>query len=113
MPWDVTEAILISTFKQFGPVRVEWPAKAPSAQPKGYAYIIFESEKQVLNCIIEFNPMFIYYIYSYSVYNTYINGVFLRSGQCYPVALMILPMAKDGTTKLYQSVQNLKMYVKQ
>ncbi|KAL0122001.1 hypothetical protein PUN28_007060 [Cardiocondyla obscurior] len=47
VPWDVTEAILISTFKQFGPVRVEWPAKAPSAQPKGYAYIIFESEKQV------------------------------------------------------------------
>lgn len=47
VPWDVTEAILISTFKQFGPVRVEWPTKAPSAQPKGYAYIIFESEKQV------------------------------------------------------------------
>ncbi|XP_018358755.1 PREDICTED: cytoplasmic polyadenylation element-binding protein 1 isoform X2 [Trachymyrmex cornetzi] len=47
VPWDVTEAILISTFKQFGPVRVEWPVKAPSAQPKGYAYIILESEKQV------------------------------------------------------------------
>lgn len=55
VPWDVTEAILISTFKQFGPVRVEWPAKAPSAQPKGYAYIIFESEKQVCALISQHN----------------------------------------------------------
>ncbi|XP_050574079.1 cytoplasmic polyadenylation element-binding protein 1 isoform X1 [Bombus affinis] len=48
VPWDITESLLIATFKQFGPIRVEWPGKDQSAtQPKGYVYIIFESEKQV------------------------------------------------------------------
>ncbi|XP_015114055.1 cytoplasmic polyadenylation element-binding protein 1 isoform X2 [Diachasma alloeum] len=48
LQWDITEALLIHTFKQFGPIKVEWPGKEQStAQPKGYAYIIFESEKQV------------------------------------------------------------------
>lgn len=51
VPWDITESLLISTFKQFGQIRVEWPGKEPSAtQPKGYVYIIFESEKQVRGC---------------------------------------------------------------
>uniref|UniRef100_A0A1B6D0H7 RRM domain-containing protein n=1 Tax=Clastoptera arizonana TaxID=38151 RepID=A0A1B6D0H7_9HEMI len=48
VPWDVTESTLIAAFHQFGNVRVEWPGKAELAnQPKGYVYIIFESEKQV------------------------------------------------------------------
>ncbi|XP_067009160.1 cytoplasmic polyadenylation element-binding protein 1 [Anabrus simplex] len=48
VPWDISEASLIATFKEFGMVRVEWPGKEQAAtQPKGYVYIIFESEKQV------------------------------------------------------------------
>lgn len=48
VPWDITESLLVGTFKQFGQIRVEWPGKDQSAaQPKGYVYIIFESEKQV------------------------------------------------------------------
>lgn len=48
VPWDITESLLIATFKQFGQIRVEWPGKAQSAtQPKGYVYIVLESEKQV------------------------------------------------------------------
>ncbi|CAG9853781.1 unnamed protein product [Phyllotreta striolata] len=47
-PWDITEQMLIQTFKPFGPIRVEWPGKDKAAsQPKGYVYIIFESEKNV------------------------------------------------------------------
>ncbi|KAK9882232.1 hypothetical protein WA026_019746 [Henosepilachna vigintioctopunctata] len=48
VPWDISEQLLIHTFKQFGPIRVEWPGKEKQAsQPKGYVYIIFESEKNV------------------------------------------------------------------
>ncbi|XP_034935961.1 cytoplasmic polyadenylation element-binding protein 1 isoform X2 [Chelonus insularis] len=55
VPWDITENTLIATFKQFGDITVEWPKKEHSnaPEPKGFAYIIFESEKQVkalLNC---------------------------------------------------------------
>lgn len=48
VPWDVTEETLVFLFMQFGRVRVEWPGKENSAiQPKGYVYIIFETENQV------------------------------------------------------------------
>lgn len=48
VPWDISEQLLIQTFKQFGSIRVEWPGKDKQAsQPKGYVYIIFESEKNV------------------------------------------------------------------
>nr|CAH7754238.1 unnamed protein product [Callosobruchus chinensis] len=48
VPWDISENLLVQTFKQFGPIRVEWPGKDKQAsQPKGYVYIIFESEKNV------------------------------------------------------------------
>lgn len=48
VPWDISEQLLIQTFKQFGPVRVEWPGKDKQASPpKGYVYIIFESEQNV------------------------------------------------------------------
>jgi RNA recognition motif-containing protein len=48
VPWDITEQTLISAFRPFGNISVEWPVKdtAPSKQ-KGYCYAIFEHEKQV------------------------------------------------------------------
>ncbi|XP_054858722.1 cytoplasmic polyadenylation element-binding protein 1 isoform X3 [Eublepharis macularius] len=50
VPWDITEAGLISTFRVFGSLKVEWPgkdSKHPRCPPKGYAYLVFESEKSV------------------------------------------------------------------
>lgn len=49
VPWDITEDTLVSAFSQFGTVRVQWPGKgqAAASQPKGYVYVIFDSEKQV------------------------------------------------------------------
>ncbi|KAH8311315.1 hypothetical protein KR044_005614 [Drosophila immigrans] len=48
IPWDISEQSLIQIFKPFGSIRVEWPGKEQQAtQPKGYVYIIFESDKQV------------------------------------------------------------------
>ncbi|KAM7359427.1 polyadenylation element binding protein orb isoform 1-T2 [Cochliomyia hominivorax] len=48
IPWDISEQSLIQIFKPFGQIRVEWPGKEQqAAQPKGYVYIIFESDKQV------------------------------------------------------------------
>lgn len=48
VPWDISEQVLIQTFKTFGPITVEWPGKDKHAcQPKGYVYVIFESEKNV------------------------------------------------------------------
>lgn len=48
VPWDISEQLLIHTFKQFGPIKVEWPGKdKQSSPPKGYVYIIFEAEKNV------------------------------------------------------------------
>ncbi|XP_063704678.1 cytoplasmic polyadenylation element-binding protein 1 [Culicoides brevitarsis] len=43
IPWDISEQSLVHIFKEFGPIRVEWPSK----DQKGFAYIIFESEKQL------------------------------------------------------------------
>lgn len=48
VPWDITEQMLVQTFKQFGQIKVEWPGKEKQVpQPKGYVYIIFESERNV------------------------------------------------------------------
>ncbi|XP_017143966.1 uncharacterized protein LOC108156798 isoform X1 [Drosophila miranda] len=48
IPWDISEQSLIQIFKPFGSIKVEWPGKEQqAAQPKGYVYIIFESDKQV------------------------------------------------------------------
>lgn len=44
----MTEAGMIQAFRPFGNVKVEWPGKEMNPlQHKGYAYIIFENEKQV------------------------------------------------------------------
>jgi len=48
VPWDVTEYSLVQAFRQFGPIRIEWPGKDNSpSPPKGYVYVIFEQEKTV------------------------------------------------------------------
>ncbi|XP_050085031.1 uncharacterized protein LOC126570934 [Anopheles aquasalis] len=48
MPWDISEQSLLQIFKPYGSIKVEWPGKEQQAtQPKGYVYIIFESDKQV------------------------------------------------------------------
>lgn len=48
VPWDATEETMIRAFEQFGKVKIDWPGKEQLAhQPKGFAYIIFESEKRV------------------------------------------------------------------
>lgn len=43
--------MLICSFHQFGNVKVEWPGKEAISQPKGYAYIIFENEMQVMKLL--------------------------------------------------------------
>jgi len=48
IPWDISEQTLVQLLKPFGQIRIEWPGKEQNAaQPKGYVYVIFESEKQV------------------------------------------------------------------
>nr|KAF6283512.1 hypothetical protein mPipKuh1_010174 [Pipistrellus kuhlii] len=50
VPWDITEAGLINTFRVFGSLSVEWPGKDgkhPRCPPKGYVYLVFEVEKSV------------------------------------------------------------------
>lgn len=48
VPWDITESALAFAFRPFGPIRVEWPGKDSNGNPpKGYVYVLFESEKQV------------------------------------------------------------------
>ena len=45
----MSEAGMIHAFKPFGNVRIEWPGKEINpSQHKGYAYVIFENEKQVI-----------------------------------------------------------------
>ncbi|XP_048473120.1 cytoplasmic polyadenylation element-binding protein 1 isoform X2 [Rhincodon typus] len=55
VPWDITEVGLINTFRVFGSLSVEWPGKdgkhprcpPKGNMPKGYVYLVFESEKSV------------------------------------------------------------------
>eukprot|EP00112_Aurelia_sp_Birch-Aquarium-sp1_P004189 Seg1474.9 transcript_id=Seg1474.9/GoldUCD/mRNA.D3Y31 product="Cytoplasmic polyadenylation element-binding protein 1" protein_id=Seg1474.9/GoldUCD/D3Y31 len=50
VPWDITEAGLQQAFRPFGSVKVEWPGKEGKQNrhpPKGYVYLLFESEKSV------------------------------------------------------------------
>lgn len=38
----------MQAFSKFGSIKIEWPGKDLAAnQPKGYVYIIFETEKKV------------------------------------------------------------------
>jgi len=48
VPWDITEKCLVQAFRQFGSIRIEWPGRGSSpSPPKGYLYIVFESEAAV------------------------------------------------------------------
>jgi len=48
VPWDITEQCLVQAFRQFGNIRIEWPGRGNSpSPPKGYLYIVFESEASV------------------------------------------------------------------
>ena len=47
VPWDITESALFTAFKMYGPIRIEWPGKDNSTIPKGYLYVIFETDQQV------------------------------------------------------------------
>jgi cytoplasmic polyadenylation element-binding protein len=52
IPPNTPEYVLVQTFKPFGNIRIEWPAKDNA----GYLYVIFEHEKQLRslleNCTI-------------------------------------------------------------
>ncbi|CAL8129645.1 unnamed protein product [Orchesella dallaii] len=60
LPWDIMENTLMHTFRAFGIIKIEWPGKdqVSSKLIKGYAYAIFENEKQVRhllsNCTQDF-----------------------------------------------------------
>ena len=48
MPWDLTEKCVQQAFRQFGPVKVEWPGKGnEEGAPKGYVYLVLEKEGAV------------------------------------------------------------------
>eukprot|EP00118_Oscarella_pearsei_P004849 m.21412 g.21412 ORF g.21412 m.21412 type:complete len:453 (+) comp28167_c0_seq2:213-1571(+) len=50
VPWDITEAQLVTSFKMFGGMKVEWPGKDNKHirhPPKGYVYLTFENERSV------------------------------------------------------------------
>lgn len=61
VPWDITEAGLQQAFRPFGALNIEWPGKDGKHSrhpPKGYVYLLFESEKSVkgllANCTHDF-----------------------------------------------------------
>jgi cytoplasmic polyadenylation element-binding protein len=48
VPWDITEDGLIMAFSKFGSIKVEWPGTSTNLnQPKGYVYIIMQSDQMV------------------------------------------------------------------
>ncbi|XP_066924316.1 cytoplasmic polyadenylation element-binding protein-like isoform X2 [Clytia hemisphaerica] len=54
VPWDITEAGLQQAFRPFGALSIEWPGKDGKHSrhpPKGYVYLLFESEKSVKNLL--------------------------------------------------------------
>ncbi|CAG7721653.1 unnamed protein product [Allacma fusca] len=59
VPYEVSISTLLRTFRAYGNVKIDWPGKEdnPSA-PKGYAYLIYENERQVKallqNCIYHY-----------------------------------------------------------
>ena len=48
VPYEISISTLLRTFRAYGNVKIDWPGKEdnPSA-PKGYAYLIYENERQV------------------------------------------------------------------
>lgn len=105
VPWDATESLLMSTFKQFGPIRVEWPGKSMDEsddQPKGYAYIIFESEKQVSFLIVDK----IYILFEFLLFNNQIS--WCRWNLCFLAVPIVSVTKRAGTIELHRSDRSLR-----
>lgn len=54
LPPDIDEEEIQASFRHFGPLVVDWPHKAESKSyfpPKGYAFLLFQSESSVQNLI--------------------------------------------------------------
>ncbi|XP_076813337.1 cytoplasmic polyadenylation element-binding protein 4-like isoform X1 [Clavelina lepadiformis] len=54
LPPDIDEDEIQASFRQFGPLIVDWPHKAESKSyfpPKGYAFLLFQDEMSVQNLI--------------------------------------------------------------
>jgi len=51
VPWDINDVGLVEAFKDFGQIRVQWPARdmksSAMQQRQGYLYVVFESDKRV------------------------------------------------------------------
>jgi len=59
VPWDITEKCLVQAFRPFGNIRIEWPGRGSSpSPPKGYLYLIFESEAVVTSLLSQCNQDF-------------------------------------------------------
>merc|ERR1719481_1943435 len=51
VPWDISEQILVQAFAEFGEVRVEWPGRDITSPPKGYLYLVFQDERDVMDLL--------------------------------------------------------------
>nr|XP_032829874.1 cytoplasmic polyadenylation element-binding protein 1-like isoform X1 [Petromyzon marinus] len=78
VPWDITEAGILNSVKNFGPLVVEWPVRDGKQQttrkeafPKGYVYILFEHERSIRAllqaCKTNYNNAFGCNMYYYEV----------------------------------------------
>ena len=74
VPWDLSEQALEQVFRQFGQIRVEWPGKEQQdPQPKGFAYIIFDTEKQACTRS-EFNLILFWYFTAVKLVTFFLKG---------------------------------------
>jgi len=65
VPWDISEQTLVQAFAEFGEVRVEWPGRDYTSPPRGYLYLVFQEEGDVVDllskCCQDFNTRDSYY----------------------------------------------------
>jgi len=59
VPYEISISTLLRTFRAYGNVKIDWPGKEDNPPaPKGYAYLIYENERQVKtllqNCIYHY-----------------------------------------------------------
>jgi len=51
VPWDISEQTLVQAFAEFGEVRVEWPGRDYTSPPRGYLYLVFQDERDVIDLL--------------------------------------------------------------
>jgi len=51
VPWDISEQTLVQAFADFGEVRVEWPGRDYTGPPRGYLYLVFQEERDVIDLL--------------------------------------------------------------